>query len=52
MPRGHLEDLIYWKPAVDQIIQPCAGDKSLYVMDALQKMILPAAVQFRENIIQ
>ena len=36
----------------DKIIQPRTGDHGLNIMNALQKIILSAAVQFRQNIIQ
>ena len=44
--------LIYLKSIVYKFIQSCAGDHRLDPADRIHKIILPAAVQFGENIIQ
>ena len=48
----HLEYAVCLKMIFDKLVQSGTGNQCLYAVNALQKIILPTAVQFRQNIIQ
>ena len=49
---AYLKYLIYLKLMTDKIIKTCTCDQRLNITDTVQKIVLSAAVQFRQNIIQ
>ena len=48
----HLEYAVCLKMIFDKLVQSGTGNQCLYAVNALQKIILPATVQLRQNIIQ
>ena len=46
------EYLIDVELVADKIIQTGTGDQCLYIVDAVQKICLPVAVQFRKHIVE
>ena len=43
---------IYLKTVLDKLIESRTGDQCLYIMNAVQKIFLPAAVKLREHVVQ
>ena len=52
LPGNNMKHFIYLKLMAYKIIQACTGDHGLDIMNTFQKIILPAAIKLRQNIIQ